>query len=285
MIVVTAASGKLGRQFVRLEQVVGAANVRLVTRAPDSLTALAARGFEVVSADYDHRASLEAAFANASAVLLISSDAPNEPRLKQHCNVIDAAKRAGVDRVIYTAFVNPTQDSRFYFARSHLETETYLKNSELAWTILRNNQYCENLDGLLALAMKTGRLALPGAAGKVAYISRSDIAAATVTVLTQQGHDGQVYELTGSEALDIYEIAAALSKENQVEIEGSEADPNEFRAYLHGLGTHPHMVEALMTLYIAAEANEYADVREDAQVLARRPIGSMRDYVRKFSTA
>lgn len=97
---------------------------------------------------------------------------------------IDAATAAGVGRVVYTSFTNPTRDSLFPYAAMYAETEARLEDPGLSCTILRNNQYAGNLDSALAAARATGTLALPGPEGKVAFITHTDVAAATAGALT-----------------------------------------------------------------------------------------------------
>src|SRR5947209_10540624 len=146
MIVVTGAGGKLGRLVAdELSKRTDARLVTLGSRDPAKIADLAAMGFKTVRADFDDAASLEAAFAAAKTVLIVSGDAPNDVRIRQHRAAIDAAGKAGVARIVYTSFVNPTAQSLFPFAWIHADSERYLKASGVPFTILRDNQYAENL--------------------------------------------------------------------------------------------------------------------------------------------
>lgn len=282
MIVMTGAGGKLGRLVAEALAERGATAKSLLTsRNPEKLADLAARGFRTARADFDEPASLEAAFAGAEAVLLISADAPNVLRIAQHRAAVDAAKRAGAKRLVYTSFVNASETSRFPFAWIHADTEAYIKASGLAYSILRNNQYAENLEGALAAARESGVLALPAAGGKVAYITRRDLAAATAAVLTQEGHAGRSYTLTGPEAVDLAAVAAALSEALGRPVTAAEVTLEAFGERLASLGLPPFLVEALQGLYAAVAAGEYAAVSEEAAALAGRPIESVLSYVRR----
>jgi NAD(P)H dehydrogenase (quinone) len=281
MIVITGAAGRLGRLITaELAKRVPPANIRLATRDPAKL---AGQESAVVRGDFDDGASLEAAFAGARTALLISGDAPNEVRIRQHRAAIDAAKRAGVGRVVYTSFTNASAESRFPFALIHADTEAYLKGSGLAWTILRNCQYAENLGNAIAQAKATGTLGLPGATGKVAYISRADIAAATAAALAGDGHAGRTYELTGPEALDLAGIAGVLAETLPRPVQAVDADPAGYGKILASVGLPPFLVEALLGLYAAAAAGEYATVSPDAARLAGRPIEPVSAVVRRLA--
>jgi NAD(P)H dehydrogenase (quinone) len=282
MIVITGASGKLGRLVAaELEKKVNPSTVVLGSRDPEKLGDLAARGFKTARADFDDAASLEKAFAGAGTVLIISGDAPIDVRIRQHRAAIDAAKKAGVARVVYTSFSNPSAKSLFTFGAIHGDTEAYLKASGIPFTILRNNQYAENLSNGLAHAKQTGVLAQPGATGKVAFITRADIAAAIAGALTQEGHAGKTYELTGPEAADLFQIAAALSAGLGKPVQAVDADPKEFEKLFAAMGMPQFMIEALLGIFAAAAAGEMQTVSQDAARLAGRPIEKVTDYVRR----
>jgi len=280
MIVVTGANGKLGRLVAaELEKKVKSADVVLGSRDPQKLADLAGRGFKTVRADFDDAASLDTAFAGADTVLIISGDAPNDVRIRQHRTAVDAAKKVGVGRVVYTSFTNPSEKSLFPFAAIHADTEAYLKASGVPFTILRNNQYAENLTNGLAHAKQTGTLAQPGATGKVAFIARADVAAAIAGALTQNGHAGKTYEITGPEAADLFQIAAALSAGLGKPVQAVDADPKDFEKLFASMGMPPFLIAALLGIFAAAAAGEMAAVSQDAARLAGRPIEKVTDFV------
>ena len=281
MLVITGANGKLGRLVAdEAAKRIGASAVTLGSRDLAKIADLAAKGFKAVRADFDDPASLDAAFAAAKTVLIVSGDAPNDVRIRQHRAAIDAAKKAGVARIVYTSFANPTVQSLFPFAWIHADTESYLKASGVPFTILRDNQYAENLTNAIGGA-KSGTLAMPGARGKVAYIARADVAAAIAGALTQDGHAGKTYELTGPEALDAFEIAAVLASALGKPVEAVDAAPAEFGKILAAHGLPPFVIDALLGLYAAAAAGEYATVSADAAKLAGRPIEPVSAFIRR----
>jgi len=282
MIVITGAGGRLGRLIAaELKTKVKPSDVTLGSRDPQKLADLAAQGFKAVRADYDDAASLEKAFSGADTLLVISGDTDVDVRIAQHRRAFDAAKKAGVGNLVYVSFTNPSATSLFPFAAVNADSEAYLKASGLPYTIVRNGQYAENLANGLAHAKQSGVLAQPGAAGKVAYITRADIATAIASVLTQDGHVGKTYELTGPEAVDLSQIAAALSDALGKPIQAVDADPQEFAKVLASVGLPPYYVRALLGIFAAAAAGEYAAVSQDAEKFAGRPIEKVTDFVRR----
>jgi NAD(P)H dehydrogenase (quinone) len=258
-------------------------DVRLTARSPDKLLELAARGFAVARADYGDRASMDTAFAGAAALLLISGVTQSELRIKEHRNAIDAAKAAGVGRIVYTSFTNPTGASLFPFAAIHGDTEKYLQGCGVPYTILRNCQYAANLDGSLAESKLSGLLASPAADAKVAYVTHADAAAAAVGALLGEGHAGKTYEITGPEALDLHEIAAVLAEARGTPVHVVRSALADLKAYYQSRHLPPFHVEALVGASAAAVAGEYRRVSPDAERLAGRPTQSIREYARRFA--
>ncbi len=121
----------------------------LVTRTPDKLSSFAANGAEVRQGDFEKPETLDKAFAGGRDLLLISTSGGD--RLAQHTAAISAARRAGIRRIVYTSFINPTLDNPATVARDHRLTEEALARSGMAYTVLRNQLY---MDGLLDEAAK-----------------------------------------------------------------------------------------------------------------------------------
>ncbi|QNE33742.1 SDR family oxidoreductase [Leifsonia shinshuensis] len=211
-IVVTGATGHLGRLTVDalLDRGVPAADIRALGRSAERLAPLAARGVQTAVIDFEKPETLDAAFAGADALLLVSGSEVGQ-RIPQHRNAIDAAVRAGVGRLVYTSAPH-ADDTDLVLAPEHAETERLLAASGLPVTVLRNNWYTENYTGQVDIAAATGELVGSAATGRVASASRKDYAEAAAVVLTTDGHDGAVYELAGDVAWTFDDLAAAIGE-------------------------------------------------------------------------
>ncbi|UPL14913.1 SDR family oxidoreductase [Microbacterium galbinum] len=221
-ILVTGATGQLGRLVIDSLLERGAepssivAGVRDLTKASD----IAARGVRTAVVDYDRADTIAAALEGVDSVLLISGSEVGR-RTAQHQAVIDAAKAAGVGKLVYTSAPKaPTSD--LVLAPEHKATEELIAASGIPAVILRNNWYTENYAGNIAQARETGVVAASVGDGRVASASRKDFADAAAVVLLEDGHLGQAYELGGDVAWTYDELAAAIA-----EVIGS---PVEYRA-------------------------------------------------------
>ncbi len=213
-LLVTGASGHLGRRVLELLLDSYSGGIIATTRTPEKLADFAKRGVTVRYADFDQPASLREAFTGADRLLIISTDAVSVPgqRLNQHRNAVAAAEQAGVKHVIYTSLMNPGADSPVLLAPDHQGTEDALTHSTMGWTVLRENLYTEVLLGSLIQAAQLGTLFNASANGKAAYITREDCARAAAAALSASFEGRRTLDITGPEALSQSDVAALASQ-------------------------------------------------------------------------
>lgn len=207
-LVVTGASGKLGRRVAELvAQRVTPHALILVTRNPGALASFAARGVSVRQGDFSDPPSLRAAFAGGDRLLLVSTT-DLARRTAEHTSAIGAARAAGIGHVIYTSGLEPAPPNPAVVAPSHHATEQALVHSGLRWTVLRNSLYADYQWPEAERAMATGSFVHNRGLGTVAYVAREDCAAVAAAVLVQGGHAGAAYDVTGPESYGAAELAA-----------------------------------------------------------------------------
>lgn len=243
-IIVTGASGHFGRRAAeRLLERVPARELILVTRSPEKLADLAARGASVRRGDFDDVASLRAAFAGGERMLLISTDKVGGGRPAQHARAIEAGVQGGVRHVVYTSFVNcDATGNPAISCREHAGTEPLVKQSGVPWTLLRNNQYSEAMAEFAApAALAAGRWIACSGEGRVGFVSREDCVAAAVAVLTSSGHEHRTYNITGPELLSFRDCAALAAEIGGRPVEYVEVDEAGRFAGWDALGVPRHI--------------------------------------------
>ena len=279
-VAVTGASGHLGRLVAEgLLAALAPQDVVLITRTPDNLADLAARGADVRHGDFDAPASLGAAFAGVDRLLLISGDAIGA-RVAQHSVAIRAAVDAGARYIASTSIGNPSDDNPAAAVPDHRATEDALRDSGVAWTFLRNGIYADLQLDAAAGAIATGTLLTNTRNGRNAYVTRADLAAATVAVLTTQGHEGKTYDLTGPDALDAQDLAAIYSELGRTPIEVAHIDDQGWiDAMVDHAGMPAELAHILATFGAAQRQGYSAVVTPTLERLTGRPPTSLREFL------
>lgn len=220
-IIVSGASGQLGGLVVEelLRRGVPAERLILVSRTPDALQRYADLGAAVRYGDFTEPESLPAAYAGGVRMLLISIGRTQLPRPEAHRNAIQAAAQAGVRHIAYTSWIGVSHGEADGLSPDHAATEQILRDSEVAWTMLRNSIYMNGVVSEAAGMLAAGRVTVPDNADRITYVTREDCAAAAAAVLTTPGHENRAYDITGPAAVGPREIAAAASAVTGVQIE------------------------------------------------------------------
>jgi len=272
VILVTGASGSVGRRVAELLDADGAA-LRLMTRDPAKAPSLP--GVEVVAADYSRPESLDAAFRDIDTAFIVSGYAREGERARLHGHAIDTAARAGVSRVVYLSFQGASPDSKFPMSRDHFLTEQYLVASGVPFTALRDNLY---LDILPHLFDDQGVVRGPAGNGSMAFVSREDVARTVAAVLSTPGAGNHIYDVTGPEALTFAEAAHRLSALVGHQLRYEEESPEEGRRWRAAGGAPDWEVETWVGSYLAAAAGELAAVSDAVQRLTGQPALALDQY-------
>ncbi|PZQ60253.1 MAG: NAD(P)-dependent oxidoreductase [Phenylobacterium zucineum] len=252
--VVTGASGQLGQLVIEaLARKAGPETIIAAVRDPARAAAALPAGVVIREADYDRPATLDAAFAGAEQVLLISSNAIGA-RLAQHRNAIDAARRAGAARILYTSVLHADR-SKLGLAEEHRQTEALIADSGLAHTLLRNGWYIENYAASIPGALQHGAFIGAARNGRISGAARIDYAeAAAAALLAEDAAERVVHELAGEKAFTLAEFAAELSRQAGRQIPYADLTPADFEAALLQAGL-PAPFAALLADSDAAAAD------------------------------
>lgn len=282
MIIVTGATGNLGRAIVeKLVDRVPANQVGASVRDPGKAADLAALGVRVRQGDFGVPESLRHAFEGATQLLIVSSNAGaygGDP-LAQHRSAIEAARAAGAGRIVYTSHMAASDSSAFPPMLDHHATEEMLRQSGLAWTALRNGFYASSGIFMMGDALKTGIIEAP-ADGKVAWTAHADLAEAAAIILANEGrYDGPTPPLTGSQALDLADLAGIASDLLNRPVRREILTDLDLRAKMVARGASERFALITLGVYVASRKGEFAPADPTLErLLGRRPI-SLRDLL------
>ncbi|TFD54005.1 SDR family oxidoreductase [Cryobacterium frigoriphilum] len=235
-IVVTGATGHLGALIIDhlISRGIAATDITGAGRNPERLATLAATGVHTVRLDYSDPVSLATALTGADTLVLVSGSEVGQ-RVQQHTNAINAAKAAGVSRIVYTSA--PRADtSALILAPEHKATEELIRAAGIPFTILRNGWYTENYQNLVSVARETGTYLTSAGTGRVSSASRTDYAEAVAAVLTSAGHEGKIYELSGDVAWDGTEMAQTLTTLLDIPVVFTPVSPEQHAGILQNAG-------------------------------------------------
>jgi NAD(P)H dehydrogenase (quinone) len=275
MIAVTGATGQLGRLVIAaLKSQASPGEVIALARNP--ATAQGA-GVSARAADYSQPATLDVALQGIDTLLLVSSSEIGQ-RTAQHRNVIEAARRAGVGRLVYTSLLH-ADSSPISLAAEHVETEVALKASGIAYTILRNGWYTENYTGSVAGALAGGAFIGSAGDGRISAATRADFADAAAAVLTGSGHEGRTYELAGDTSFSLAELAAEISRQTARALPYVNLPEAEYAATLAGFGLPEFLAKGLAAWDVDASRGALFDEGRELSRLIGRPTTSLAEAV------
>lgn len=246
-LLVTGATGKLGSKIVEtLLKTVPASELTVSVRNPEKAEELKARGVEVRQGDFDHSETLTTAFKGIDRLLIISADGDNETRIRQHTNVVEAAKKSQVKFIAYTSLANASESSLF-LAPVHRTTEEAIRKTGIPYSFLRNNWYLENELGNIQGVLTGAPWVTSAGTGKVGWALQQDYAEAAAAVLSGNGHENSIYELSGK-SMTQAELVSILGTVLGKEVPIQQVDDITYGNIMNGVGVPDLVVPMLVAI-------------------------------------
>ncbi len=276
-LLVTGASGNLGRAAVEELLARGATKIIAGTRDPSKLADLAAKGVEVRKVDFNDAASLPAAFAGVDRLLIVSTDGIGT-RVAQQTAAIAAAKQAGVKHIVYTSAPAARPDADAGLAPEHFWTEIALAGSGVNFTILRNHMYAENNLADAAHVIASGQLfGLIGDRG-TSYVTRADAArAAAGALLTAEGNS--VEDVTGPAAVTNEQRAALYTEITGKPVAVIPLQPADLKAGMVAAGLPEGFAEALVAFQRDAVTGHHGVVTDVVERYSGKKPTALKDFL------
>jgi len=283
-IAVTGVTGALGSR-VADRVVAGAsaadATVRLVVRDATRAPRLPGAAITEFPGGYADGEGFRDALAGVHTLYLVSA-AEAEDRLQQHLTAVEAAAAAGVQRIVYTSFLNASPDAVFTLVRQHYATEQAIAATGLRWTALRHSMYADFVPFFAVPAGDGAAIAAPAGDGRVSFVSRDDCADVGAAVLLDDSGapDGQALDVTGPEALSMADAAAVLRDVIGRPVRYEDQTVEEAWATRRPSGHPDWEIEGWVTSYLAIAAGELATVSDVVPRLTGHPARSLAEHLR-----
>lgn len=234
-------------------------------------------GVEIAIGSFADLASLDAAMKEVDAVFLISFEHPEQLALQ--ANVIEAARRAGVRMIARLSASSADANSPDPLVSNHGKGDRQLAQSGLGHVLIRPQWFNQNfLD-----SCPGGIIRLPGGEARLPFVDVRDIAAVTVKALSEPGHRGQAYVLTGPEALNHAEVAAILSEATGERFVYENLSPESYRRELIADGASEYYADLLLNLFALMRRRGTAEVHDDIRKVLGRPAITFRQFALDFA--
>jgi uncharacterized protein YbjT (DUF2867 family) len=284
LILVTGATGNTGSALLQQQLGKRAAAVRAMVRSSKDAARLPNTSAKVVLGNFDDPRSLEAALEGVTRAYLVTPSSPDAEA--QQVRFAELAAAAGVGRLVKLSQFAADEASPVRFLRYHAAVERRIREIGVGFTFLRPNLYFQGLLAFQPIIAAQGHFVAPIGDARVSAVDVRDIAAVATTALTEEGHDGKTYTITGPAAITHTEMASALSKAIGRPVAFIDVPPDAFAGALKGAGVPPWQADGLVedyAHYARGEAEAVSPhVREVAGVDPRDVGTFAEDYASAF---
>jgi uncharacterized protein YbjT (DUF2867 family) len=280
-ILITGATGTVGGAV--LDRLGGAgADVRVLTRDASKARALRERGVEAAVADFLQPETLAPALEGVRVIFLLTPISPAQ--VAQASNVITAARETGRSpRVVRVSVQKAAHDAPMRVARQHAEVEDVLRASGLPYTILRPQSFMQNTLMAAPSVAAEGAIYQPFGRGRLAMTDARDVGQVAARVLTETGHEGRTYTLTGPAAISFEDVARALSEALGKAVRYVDVPLEAAKAAMLRRGISEWLADALIE-YAEAHSQGYSDyTTDDVPRLMGHPATPYARFARDFA--
>jgi uncharacterized protein YbjT (DUF2867 family) len=280
-ILITGATGNVGSAVL---DNLGTTDVGLRALAHDESKArsLRDRGVEAIVGDFLEPETLSPALEGVGTVLLVTPIHPEQ--VTQASNVIKAAKESGNDlRIVRLSVHQAFHQAPARNSRQHAEIEDELASSGLPYTLLRPTTFMQNTLMAARTVASEGRIYQPFKDGRLGMIDARDIGEVAAKVLTEEGHEGEVYTLTGPAAISFYNVARALSEVLGKEVSYVPIPLEKAKEAMLDMGLSEWRADVLIE-YAKAHSEGYSDfTTKDVERLTGHPATSYKEFATDFA--
>ena len=276
MILLTGATGKTG-SATAIELSNLKVPFRALIRSEEKRDEIEALGGEVIIGSAENRETIDQAMMGIEKLLIILPNCENQ--LEMEMQLVDSAKAEGVEQIVYMSSVEADEECTSPIPKLHWDTEVYIKDSGLQWTMIKPNFYMQNFIGSAKTIVEQNKFFLPMSEGKTGMIDTRDVGKVIAKVLSEEGHEGQSYQITGPEILSFYNVAEKFSSVLKREVLYVDMSMDAYKNILSQFLTNQWHLDSVIDLFagIAEGGIEYnTDTFEE---LIGTPPRSLEDFI------
>ena len=280
MILVTGATGSNGQEIVK-QLVESGQEVRILVRNPSKAISLEKLGVEIVAGDFADPQTLERALQGVEKALLLTANSLQQ--VEHERNFIDAANRARTKHIVKFSAIGADLNSPILILNWHAQAEQYLEQSGIAYTHLRPTLFMQNM--LQFAPANQTEVYLPFEDAAIAMVDIRDIAAVATTALTENGHQGKIYQITGAEALTMNQVVDKISEVRSNPLKYVSISPEKFKQGLLEQGQPEWFADALTELFEPIVSGSQSRITTAiADVAKKQPI-TFEQFTQDYSSA
>jgi uncharacterized protein YbjT (DUF2867 family) len=242
-ILLIGGTGTIGAHVARI--LAGRCRLRGLARSEVSAQRLAELGVEPVHGNLAEARALESAMAGVQRVYLAS---PRHDQFDHEWNAIEAAERAGVQRIVKVSILYATDPHVVYLRRPHHVVNERLARSPVASTVLEPAPFMTHLAAQADLIAQ-GRISFPGATARIAHVDPRDVAEVAAAVLVGDAVLEASHPVTGPEALTFTQVAARIGARLGREVRAEDCPPERFRQRILQRGLPGWLADGLVEIY------------------------------------
>lgn len=246
MILITGATGKTGSATAKSLGEKGE-TFRALIRNEEKKEGLESLGGEVVIGSIENTEVVNQSMQGVTTVLVLLPNSESQLALEKQ--LVDSAKQAGVERIVKMSSIEATPDATSPIPKLHLESEEYIKQSGLAWTMIKPNFYMQNLLASAGTIKEQGKIFLPMGDGKTGMIDTTDVGKVLAKVLSEDGHESMNHEITGPEILSFYEVAEIFSQVLGKQVDYVDVPMDAYKETLGQFLTNQWHLDAVIDLF------------------------------------
>lgn len=277
-ILVTGATGTVGSDVLRLLRGRDGLQIRAAVRDKTKSAALAGPGVDLALFDYDKPETFAPACQGIDSIFMVAAFNPNG--VAQSRAFLDAASQSGVTHVTKLSVIHSVR--AITVGKWHAAIDDALKKSGMAWTLLCPGGFMQNFVETTA-PQPDGGMYLPAGSAKACFIDTRDIAAVAVKTLTEPGHEGKEYTLTGPEDLSYAEVAVIMSEVSGRMIRYVDVPEDVARQAMLAGHLPEWLVDVLLELNAWSRNGGAAEISSTVQDILGRPPHTFREFAHDYA--